>query len=160
MTAATLEPTRVSTLASVRVRMQTSLRGGAVDDPLERRAGDFTKRVLRMPDPASGLGLPDAAAAQLCAQQLEWVDSGTPLASFRERAEGLSAPRRGRGSRLPRRPRRCSRGGPSVRRADDRCRPPMGPLRPVERHHRPARVAQTDAYFPAGSAHREDPRSM
>lgn len=44
-----------TTTPPVRPRVQTRLRVGAVDDPLERQADEVAERVLRMPDPGPAM---------------------------------------------------------------------------------------------------------
>lgn len=61
---------------------------GALTEPSRTDVVEALDRSARIPP---GLGLPDDTAELLRKQQLEWFDSGTPLAIFHERVDDLTA---------------------------------------------------------------------
>ncbi len=60
---------------------------GALTEPSRTDVVEALDRATRLP---SGLGLPDDMTELLRKQQLEWFDSGTPLAIFHERFDSLT----------------------------------------------------------------------
>jgi len=60
---------------------------GALTKPSRTDVVETLDRATRLP---SGLGLPDDMTELLRKQQLEWFDSGTPLAIFHERVDSLT----------------------------------------------------------------------
>lgn len=60
---------------------------GALTEPSRMDVVEALDRAARIPP---GLGLPDNMTELLRKQQLEWFDSGTPLAIFRERVDSLT----------------------------------------------------------------------
>jgi hypothetical protein len=59
---------------------------GALTEPSRKDVVEALDRGARIP---SGLGFPDDMT-ELRKQQLEWFDSGTPLAIFHERVDSLT----------------------------------------------------------------------
>lgn len=80
---------------------------GALTPPSRTDVVEALHRTAQIPPP---LGLPDDMTELLRKQQLEWFDSGTPVATFLERVDGLDPSRGCRNSHLlclpPRQPRR------------------------------------------------------
>lgn len=60
---------------------------GALTEPSRTDVVEALDRAARIPP---GLGLPDDMTELLRKQQLEWFDSGTPLAIFHERVDSLT----------------------------------------------------------------------
>lgn len=60
---------------------------GALTEPSRTDVVETLDRTTRLP---SGLGLPNDMTELLRKQQLEWFDSGTPLAIFHERFDSLT----------------------------------------------------------------------
>lgn len=60
---------------------------GALTEPSRTDVVEALDRVAEIPP---GLGLPDNTTELLRKQQLEWFDSGTPLAIFHERVDSLT----------------------------------------------------------------------
>lgn len=60
---------------------------GALTEPSREDVVQSLDAIAKLP---AGLGLPAETLAPLRGQQLEWHDSGTPTAMFRERVAGLT----------------------------------------------------------------------
>lgn len=61
---------------------------GALTEPSRADVVEALDRAARIPP---GLALPDDMTELLRKQQLEWIDSGTPLAIFHERVDSLTS---------------------------------------------------------------------